>query len=65
MRQQLLRLLAETANPAPTRGNPRARRRFLIFVAVCVVVMTTGLLAAWFPALRAAAIEPMQALRMD
>ena len=42
-----------------------APRDPLVLAAVCAVVVTTGLLAAWRPALRAAAIEPMQALRVD
>lgn len=38
-RAQLLQLLAETGDPAAIRGNPRARRRFLVFVTVCAVVL--------------------------
>ncbi len=36
-----------------------------VLVAGCIVVALTGLLAAFVPALRAAAVEPMQALRTD
>src|SRR6266566_2461693 len=36
-----------------------------VLVAVCIVVALAGLLAAFLPALRAAAVEPMQALRTD
>jgi predicted permease len=36
-----------------------------VLVAVCIVVALAGLLAAFLPALRAAAIEPMQALRTE
>jgi predicted permease len=36
-----------------------------VLAAVCGVVAATGLLAAYLPALRAAAIEPMRALRVD
>jgi ABC-type lipoprotein release transport system permease subunit len=36
-----------------------------VLAAVCLIVAFTGLLAAYLPALRAAACEPMQALRMD
>src|SRR5260370_40994963 len=39
--------------------NPR------VLVAVCIVVALAGLLAAFLPALRAAGVEPMQALRTD
>ena len=42
-----------------------ASRDPLVLVAVCIVVALTGLLAAYLPALRAAAINPMQALRTD
>src|SRR5262249_32029346 len=42
-----------------------AERDPLVLAAVCAVVAMTGLLAAWLPALRAAAVEPMQALRVD
>lgn len=37
----------------------------LVMAAVCAVVAVTGLLAAYLPAMRAAAIEPMQALRTE
>ena len=40
-------------------------RNPLVLSAVCLVVALTALLAAYLPALRAAAIEPMQALRME
>jgi len=42
-----------------------ASRDPLVLAAVCAVVAVTGLVAAYLPALRAAAIEPMQALRVD
>ena len=42
-----------------------ASRDPLVLAAVCAVVAITGLLAAYLPALRAAATEPMQALRVD
>ena len=42
-----------------------ASRDPLVLTAVCAVVAGTGLLSAYIPALRASAIEPMQALRMD
>jgi putative ABC transport system permease protein len=42
-----------------------ASRDPLVLAAVCGVVGMTGLLAAYLPALRAAAIEPMQALRAE
>jgi predicted permease len=42
-----------------------ASRDPLVLAAVCAVVAVTGLLAAYLPALRAAKIEPMQALRVD
>jgi len=42
-----------------------ASRDPLVLAAVCAVVAITGLVAAYLPALRAAAIEPMQALRVD
>jgi ABC-type lipoprotein release transport system permease subunit len=37
----------------------------MVLAAVCAAVAFTGFLAAWLPALRAASIEPMQALRTD
>jgi ABC-type lipoprotein release transport system permease subunit len=40
-------------------------RNPLVLTAVCLLVALTSLLAAYLPALRAAAIEPMQALRME
>jgi ABC-type antimicrobial peptide transport system permease subunit len=42
-----------------------AERDPLVLAAVCVVMTMTGLLAAYLPALRAAGIEPVQALRVD
>ena len=42
-----------------------AARDPLVLTAVCIVVAVAGLISAYLPALRAAAIEPMQALRMD
>ena len=36
-----------------------------VLAMVCLIVAFTGLVAAYIPALRAAACEPMQALRMD
>lgn len=42
-----------------------AQRDPMVLTAVCAAVAFTGLLAAWLPALRAASIEPMQALRSD
>jgi predicted permease len=40
-------------------------RNPLVLTAVCLLVALTSLLAAYLPALRASAIEPMQALRME
>jgi ABC-type antimicrobial peptide transport system permease subunit len=37
----------------------------LVLVVVCVVVALAGLVSAYLPALRASAIEPVQALRAD
>ncbi len=37
----------------------------LVLTGVCLLVALTALLAAYLPALRASAIEPMQALRME
>jgi len=37
----------------------------LVLTAVCLVVALAGLISAYLPALRAAAIEPMEALRTD
>jgi putative ABC transport system permease protein len=42
-----------------------AERDPLVLAGVCIVVAITGLLAALLPSLRAAAIEPMQALRVE
>jgi putative ABC transport system permease protein len=42
-----------------------AARDPLVLAAVCAVVAVTGLGSAYLPALRASAIEPMVALRMD
>jgi ABC-type antimicrobial peptide transport system permease subunit len=52
---QLLRSLLFDVGPR----NP------LTMGAVCGVLLLTGLFAAWRPALRAASIEPIQALRME
>lgn len=37
----------------------------LMVCAMCIVLLLTGLFAAWWPALRAASTEPMEALRME
>jgi predicted permease len=42
-----------------------APRDPITLVSVCGVLLLTGLLAAWWPAKRAASTEPMQALRME
>jgi predicted permease len=42
-----------------------APRDPLTLAAMCGVLLLTGLFAAWWPASRAAATEPMQALRME
>jgi predicted permease len=42
-----------------------APRDPLTMVAMCCVLLLTGLFAAWWPASRAASTEPMQALRME
>jgi ABC-type antimicrobial peptide transport system permease subunit len=42
-----------------------AARDPLVLTAVCLVVALAGLISAYLPALRAASIEPMQALRTD
>jgi predicted permease len=42
-----------------------APRDPIMLAAMCGVLLLTGLFAAWWPASRAAATEPMQALRME
>jgi predicted permease len=42
-----------------------APRDPVMLAAMCGVLLLTGLFAAWWPASRAAATEPMQALRME
>ena len=42
-----------------------APRNPLTLVAVCLLLAITGFVATWLPARRAAATEPMQALRME
>jgi putative ABC transport system permease protein len=42
-----------------------AARDPLTLIAMCGVLMITGLFAAWWPARRAASTEPMQALRIE
>jgi ABC-type lipoprotein release transport system permease subunit len=42
-----------------------APRDPLTLAAMCGVLLLAGLFAAWWPASRAAATEPMQALRME
>jgi predicted permease len=42
-----------------------APRDPLTILAMCGVLLATGLFAAWWPASRAASTEPMQALRME
>lgn len=37
----------------------------LTLVGVCAVLMATGLASAWWPARRAASVEPMKALRIE
>ncbi len=37
----------------------------LPLIVMCGVLMLTGLLSAWWPALRAASVEPMEALRTE
>jgi ABC-type lipoprotein release transport system permease subunit len=36
-----------------------------MFAAMCGLLLLTGLFAAWWPAYRAASIEPMEALRIE
>jgi ABC-type lipoprotein release transport system permease subunit len=42
-----------------------AARDIRTLLAVCGVLVLTGLFAAWWPARRAASTEPMQALRIE
>jgi ABC-type antimicrobial peptide transport system permease subunit len=42
-----------------------APRDPLTMAAMCAVLLLTGLFAAWWPASRAAATEPMEALRVE
>jgi ABC-type antimicrobial peptide transport system permease subunit len=42
-----------------------APRSPLMFAAMCGLLLLTGLFAAWWPAYRAASIEPMEALRIE
>jgi ABC-type antimicrobial peptide transport system permease subunit len=42
-----------------------APRDPLMLITACVVLLFTGLFAAWWPARRAARIEPMAALRLE
>jgi ABC-type lipoprotein release transport system permease subunit len=42
-----------------------APRDPLVLTAVCISVAVAGLLAAYIPALRAASIDPTQALRTE
>jgi predicted lysophospholipase L1 biosynthesis ABC-type transport system permease subunit len=42
-----------------------APRDPMALLAMCAVLLVTGLFSAWWPARRAAATEPMQALRME
>jgi ABC-type antimicrobial peptide transport system permease subunit len=42
-----------------------APRDPITLASMCGVLALTGLSAAWWPARRAASIEPMQALRME
>ena len=42
-----------------------APRSPLMFAAMCGLLLLTGLFAAWWPAYRAASVEPMEALRIE
>ena len=53
--EQILRSLLFGVTPR----NPAA------LAAMCTVLLLTGLFAAWWPARRAASVDPMQALRTE
>jgi ABC-type lipoprotein release transport system permease subunit len=40
-------------------------RNPMVLAGVCVLVAVTGLVAAYLPALRAASVDPMRALRSE